>query len=145
MPLGMTTCDTVTSLNKGHHSFAVKQVGRWRISGQVWSLSHSSVVTRAVSAVKKKAICTHSGSFRLYCISPHEKCDRDRRWRSMIYDAVHRFCNKYITKGLLRKLRASQKSCSHSKDAVLAGRKAYEHVYNACGYTGKLAGRLCSL
>jgi hypothetical protein len=68
----------------------------------------------------KNAICTHSKSCRLLGISLYAQRDRDRRWRSMIYDAGHRFCNKYITKRLLGKLRASQKSRSHSKDAVLA-------------------------
>ena len=49
--------ETLTFLNKEHHSFSVKEVtensGRWRISGQVWSLSQSSVVIRAVSAVER--------------------------------------------------------------------------------------------
>jgi hypothetical protein len=52
----IVTNETLTSLNKETHSFSVKEVtensGRWRISGQVWSLSRSSVVFRAVSAVE---------------------------------------------------------------------------------------------
>ena len=57
VPFGTAMNETLISLYKKHHSFSVKEVtensGRLCISGQVWSLSQSSVVIRAVSAVER--------------------------------------------------------------------------------------------
>jgi hypothetical protein len=102
VPFGIAKNETSTSLNKEHHSFSVKEVtensGRWGISGQVWSLSQEFRCHQSCQGGGKNAICTHSESCGLLGISPYVQSDWDRRWRSMIYDAGHRFCNKYITK-----------------------------------------------
>lgn len=58
VPFAIAMNETLTSLHKERHSFSVKEVtrnsGGWRISGQVWSLSRSSVVIKAVSMVERK-------------------------------------------------------------------------------------------
>jgi hypothetical protein len=144
VPFGVTINETLTSLSNECHSFSERSPKTAATCG------HCHQVLLSPDSCQrggKNAICTHSVSLRLLlCISPHAKGDRNRRWRSMIYDSGHRFCNKYVAKRLLGKLRASQNECcSFSKDTVLAAQpKAYKCFYNACGYIGILACRLGS-
>jgi hypothetical protein len=137
VPFGFTMSETLTSLNKECYSFSKRSPNTVEDGVSAATCGHCHQALLSLESCQRggrNAICTHSESLRLLCISPHVKCDRNTRWRSMIYDSGHRFCNTYVAKRLLGKLRASQNECcSLSKDAVLAAQpKAYKYVYNAC-------------